>query len=772
MAEGDVGVSPQPGTYQTTFFHALDPDVELEPHVVMIDDPRWASCVEELASAKWICLDTEFYGPNGPWRRTEIDYWKSEIRLIQAGLPSGNVLVFNLGGILDDRIACRVRHADALKVLRKVVEDPIVPKCGMALLTEYLLLRIHLGWKMRCMRDVMLMSQVIWAGVGTKTARWTEMGLVHCALMKHDLKSICGRLNVPIDKTEQHSDWAGVLNNKQKNYAARDVIAPRLIWLALAAIAKRDGLMNSFQAECDAQPAFCECEYNGLPIDLKQAVADLKIWEGVRDAFLAPFKAIFPHCNPNAPAQVAEALTDALDTRFCEGCGYIYDPLAQKPVGTPLPKDFKCSCGGAYENMQRAKKLSFFELKQIRGKLQHQPSTSDEVLTQYNDVWYVNALLEGRSTNTCMNWLRAAIENAFDVGTGDRIRADFKQIAGGFQEHGKGDGAAGRGMGRSSASRPINTQNPSNLQPLHEKAGAVSVRRCIKPRAGRSFIVADLSQAHWRIAAQWSQDPVMLRDCNAGRDAHLAMTHRLMQLKVDRALTFEAAAEIADDKTHEMHKEFKARRQGCKSTNYAKLNLSGVETLKRQMATMAVPIIMEDDEVKELIDTWNDLYKVLYQAQKTHIKKVNSHRHFFKDIGIEGEYGECRTLTNRRLYLIKEWKPPRERDDGSISAGYWSVKATDAVSFVWMGTEADLIKRAMGWLVPIFDAHPEWDVLWSNMAHDELDLDCAKEYELEVATVVMEKMDEAMRWAGISSLPVNEKGATPKKMIKADWSAK
>ena len=138
------------GAYQVTMFAKLDPDVALEPHVVMLGDPRWDACLTELATAKWICLDTEFYSRDkGIWTRNEIDYWKAEIRLIQAGLPSGLVLVFNLGGILDDRVEHRIRHASALNVLRRVIEDPTVPKAGMALLTEYLLLRIHLGWKRR-----------------------------------------------------------------------------------------------------------------------------------------------------------------------------------------------------------------------------------------------------------------------------------------------------------------------------------------------------------------------------------------------------------------------------------------------------------------------------------------------------------------------------------------------------------------------------------------------------------------------------------------------
>lgn len=764
-----------PKPYQTTMFTQLDPDVELDPHVVMIGDFRWEECQHELATAPWICIDCEFYGPSGPWSRRDIDYWKSSIRLIQAGLPSGRVLVFDLGGLLDDRVSKRHQHDNALGVLQRVIENPNVPKAGMALLTEYLLFRVHLGWKMRCMRDMMLMSQVIWAGVASKPKRWTPNGIVMQPMLRHNMAAICDRLGIPIDKTEQTSDWAGHLANRQLNYAARDVIVPREAWVKLAAMAKRDGLMKTIQAECDAQPAFCECEYNGLPIDLDLARADLEQWERVRADFLKPFTELFPQVNPSAPAQVAVALSEALDTYAC-ACGYVYDPLEQKPKGQPLiaqPTEWRCACGAEREALVRTNTRSFLVEKEVRGKASMQPETSDNVLAPYEDVWYVNALLEGRSTAACMNWLKAAVENAFVApdGGGVRIRADFKQIAGGYSEHGSANGEAGAGMGRSSASRPINTQNPSNLQPAHERAGAPSVRRCIKPRLDRVFIVADLSQAHGRIACQWSKDPVMLEAFNKGEDFHLAMTHRLL-VKKGFAITLDEARDAARNKDNPLHREFKSRRQGCKSTNYAELNMSGVKTLQRQMATMPVPVHMTDEEVKDLIDTWVDLYQVLRRRQKEHIRRVNANTHSFCDIGVEGEYGESRAMTGRRLFIVKEWQPPRQWEDGTWSEGRWSAKGTEAVSSVWMMTEADIIKRAMGWLVPIFDAHPEWDVRWANMAHDELDFDCAKAHMLAVATVVMGKFHEAMKWAGIVDLPVDEPGASPEKLIKSDWSAK
>src|SRR5262249_48562800 len=160
------------------------------------------------------------------------------------------------------------------------------------------------GWKMRCTRDMMLMSQVIWAGVASKPARWTQEGLVMQPLLRHNMASICERLGIEVDKTEQRSDWAGHLANRQYNYPAPDVVVPRQAWGKRAAMAKRDGLMKTLQAECDAQPAFCECEYNGLPVDMEVARADLAKWESVRAEFLKPFTEVFPRVNASAPAQV------------------------------------------------------------------------------------------------------------------------------------------------------------------------------------------------------------------------------------------------------------------------------------------------------------------------------------------------------------------------------------------------------------------------------------------------------------------------------------
>lgn len=853
------------GAYQTTMFGALDPDEPLAPNVVTVGDPRWSGCLAELRrllkeenpGRKAIGIDTEFYGP---WKsRKEIDYWEARIRLVQVGLPSRRVMVFDLGGLLDDRDRCRENHDPALEVLRRVVEDPTIRKVGQTLLTEYLLFRIWFGWKMRCMRDVMLISQVVWAGVASKQFRWVGPGeghMVHQETLRHSLKAICDRLGIEVDKTEQVSDWAGRLTNRQLNYAARDVLHPLDAFRKLGAMAKDDGILNSVTAECEAQPAFCECEFNGQPVDEPLLRQDLATWDRVREETLAPFRKRFPSTNPGSPDQVSLALTDALDVRVCSSCGEVHDPVAvheaRRREGKP-DDAFACDwkecreCGSPPSQLAkqfREDRTFWAETKDARGRNRRSARTSDAALAAVQEIPYVRALLEWKSMTVQRNWLQAVLDNL----RGGRIRGDYQQIVGGA-DHRSGEDKNGRGMGRSSCGRPVNLQNPSNLQPSHEKAGCPSVRRAIKaPTPGsitslreaarrlrrspnpadresagrmedvaehltvclegrsRAFIVADLSQAHARIACQVSQDPVLLRDFRAGVDFHLAMAHRLVLQGMDKfreeartalaraeaalkkatpenlesarkadsqarkfaeALastpSFEDVVRLYKDDASPLKKLIKQLRKTAKPVNYGSLNLQGPATLKETGETSPEPVYFTLEEAAAMRDTWRALYAGLWRFQKAVIKKANSFRNVFPHIGVDGEYGEVRALTGRRLFLIKEWQPKHKA---------YSVKGTDCVSAVWMMTEADAIKRAMGWLIADFDAHPEWGAIFTNMAHDEINVECWAEYAEDVARQVQARFHQAMRWAGVTDIPVDEAGADYRKMIVESWASK
>jgi DNA polymerase I-like protein with 3'-5' exonuclease and polymerase domains len=86
-----------------------------------------------------------------------------------------------------------------------------------------------------------------------------------------------------------------------------------------------------------------------------------------------------------------------------------------------------------------------------------------------------------------------------------------------------------------------------------------------------------------------------------------------------------------------------------------------------------------------------------------------------------------------------------------------------------MGTEADIIKRAMGRILAEFDQHPEWGAHFANMCHDEVDIECLTAWEDQVAQCVQREFDEAMKWV-IKVIPVSD--GDWKSTIVGSWAAK
>jgi DNA polymerase I-like protein with 3'-5' exonuclease and polymerase domains/rubredoxin len=779
--------------------------------VVVAGDPRWRSCLEELDAARYVGLDTEFFGP---WSSAQdIDYWKAHVRLIQLGLPSGLVMVLDLGSASEDRDRRRVFFQEELARIKKVCEDRRVPKVGQSLITEYMVLRIHYGIKMRCTRDIQLMSQLAWAGVASKPSRTLEGGSqVRQEPLKHNMRAICQRLGIEVDKSEQDSDWSGLLNNHQLNYSARDVRHPIAVWRLLGSYLKDGGVLKSMMAECDAQPGFGECEYNGLPVDEPRHRMVLSSWDRVRWEVVRPFQERFPGVSPSEPISVGEALQEALDDRRCGRCGYTVDPtrvagrLKEEGVqdGTPIkdyPSWWTCpGCFGTRDGFIRMHKREYVSAGSNKhGKAYKKSKTNADVLAEVAHVRYVQALIQWKSMTTCMDWLKGVLAKV----RGGRIRGDYNQIAGGVDT--AGEDKAGRGMGRSSCGKP-NLQNPAaQASARGEKLGAPPIRDGVRPHdldlprrlrdlaadatldrrdrarlleeadaveqglAGqeRSFFVADLSQAHARIAAQASRDPVMMRDFNAGADFHIAMARELavqqdLRDEDGSVLSLARAQLIYGDKKHPIWKPLKKLRNTAKPVNYGSINLQGPETLKNTAETSAEPVYFTIEEATQARDTWRNLYSGLYRFQRQKIKDANRRRLGFEHIGVSGEYGEVRALTGRRLFLAKEW----DKYDR------FGVKGTDCVSAIWMQTEADIVKHAMGVTLHLFDRHPEWEAKLCNMAHDEIDGECLKRYERQVARSVKLVMRLAMRWGGVVDLPVEEAGAHWTGLLKEGWAAK
>ena len=158
----------------------------------------------------------------------------------------------------------------------------------------------HLDIKLRNTRDTMLMSQVVWAGVGT---RGKAPGI------SHSLKALSERVGFSdVDKTEQKSDWGSILNTRQLNYAAQDTLLLLDVYTRLNKLVYDNVLTTSCLAECLALPVFIEFAVWGFPIDIDKVESSL-LEEYPKLAMLREsVSSRFPDININSPDQLKKGI--------------------------------------------------------------------------------------------------------------------------------------------------------------------------------------------------------------------------------------------------------------------------------------------------------------------------------------------------------------------------------------------------------------------------------------------------------------------------------
>ena len=708
---------------QTTMFSALDEYEALDPVIVLWGDDRWADCMQELRTARWHSYDIEGYdGAPQPPRGTRVVVHEDGTaerkksggggrerinihtfipRLLQVALPSGRVMIADLGGIRDDREARHAQHAEFLRELAAALYDPERLTIGHHLKFDLAVSLMRYGWRCRGARCTMLMSQLLYAGLRG---------------VRHNLGAVCGRLGIPVKKEQQRSDWTGPLSNAQLNYAGRDPLVTARAAIALGGHLREAGMRKSAEAEMLALPAFVEAEYRGMPVDEKTLRELLALWRGIRALVVQPFLQRYPGCVPSRNKDVALRLS-----------------------ADPAHEGYKFYTSGTTST----------------GKTTIQETVGEEVLVQFDtpDRPWIGALMEWRSTGKQVEYLEQFEEKMRD----GRIRTEFSQIAGG--EDRSGSDKEGRGMGRSGSSN-VNLQNSPKLQPAHKKLGGKEVRSVCAPAPGRALLVADLSQAHARIATEASQDPTLLQIYRNGEDTHCHTASALAQLK-GLPWTWQDVNKLRKQKTEEGTLAASLR-DVSKPTFYGSLNLQGPTTLQRTALTSPEPVPMTMEQATEAIQAWRTKYAGLYNYQRATVRAAAQ-----RDIVFGGlHYAEQRTLTNRRLYVLKDpdyysqAAPTLCAQCGQVH-GKLAPKPTDCVSFVWMGTEADAIKRAMGLIHLSFLAHPEWEAFIVNFVHDEIDVECADAHRYIVAAEVQRIIWECMRWAGVVSIPVDDPDAAP-----------
>lgn len=642
----------------------LAEDSELDQRVILWGDLRVAEFLRKWQESEMFGLDLETYGLG---ERDALDPFKGKIRLIQIGLEE-EALVVDVGGF-------DTQGGDLIEffsVLKTTLENPRILKIGVNLKFDQVFLLKHLGYKVRGVRDLELMSRVLWAGVGGKSRKF-----------RHSLKAIAERLGLTVDKTEQAEEWGFELTNSKLNYAANDVLLMIPMYNKLMALLKDNDLERNALIECEASPAFAMMEFYGVPVDESKLNEILQEYEDAANVALKPFTQVFPNINPRSPKQVLAAI--------------------QSKLGLNIT------------------------------------SSADSELQQLKLEWS-DSLLLYRSLKTQVDYL-TNIKSRIEKG---HVRTKFMQI-----------GPAGHGR---STSKEPNLQNPSNPTATWKKMGLRSVREIFVAPPGYRFIVADLSQAHARIATEVSQDRTLLSVYQSGADMHLFTAVQLAVLQdLGPDWTLENLSKWKKDKDHPNHQKVVELRQLAKPAFYGGLNGQGPRTLQQTIHTdKNNPVNISLQDAKNAIEAFRSAYEGLVAFQKKVNRIANSTTTVFDD----RPYGEVRGLSGRRLYLPKE----RYGEQDEVS-----VKFTDCVAFVWMSTEADIMKIVLSQTLKVIDFF-KLDAYICNFPHDEINLIVKEDQAEMLAEKVSTIMDRAMRMF-IKTIPVSD-NKDFREMICQSWSEK
>ncbi len=727
--------------YQPTLLDFLQEDTQtLDERIVLVNDSRWKDCLALFKSTNKFAFDLETYGAEA---YHPLFFAKNKIRLIQIGLPNGLCMIADLGNWMqikeENYLSWLNRvYGDFLLVLKERLANPEVIVLGVNLKFDFTTIRQHFGFIGTQARDLMIVSQVLFAGVAVEKAKAGENRAERCK-MSHGLKGLADRLGFEVDKSEQSSNWGWNLSNSQLNYAGTDVLILFPMFDKLRPMIQQAGLQYTAFVECNAVSVFSEMEFMGAPVDLEMAKSMLLDYERVRDEWIAEFNKYFPDVLWSSNKQILEAFQESL-----EGFNDLFEA-------------------------------------------DEKPSVKAEVLNKIKHP-AADALSQARVLNTACNNIKGYINNSF----AGNIRGFFRQIAPGGS--GRSTCSAKMTVNRKKYLLGAQLQNPPNA--LKRYKGILRpVRDIIRAPEGFSFGVFDGAQMHMRIAAELSQDPMLLRIFRDDFDGHSVLAAKLAEqsgkkwtaefisgvlYKGPRNAEWKRHATRAYSNRENKYKDLdqddwikaiagdcKDFRNKAKTVLYSILNGSTAGRITQSMVSDGLKWFTYENG-KALVAHFNKIYPKLVKYIRDRHREANSidvnfsGYHTFDGKEISGSWGRVTTMTGRHIYFKKY--PSRFKKDQT------EVSYTDATAANWLLPEADMIKH---WAVEVFlefQKHPEWEAYICNLVHDEINVVFKSEYGEEIAVMIRRKMEEVFgRW--LRSIPPMEE-ADPKGFICQSWSEK
>jgi DNA polymerase I-like protein with 3'-5' exonuclease and polymerase domains len=719
---------------QLTWRDILEVDVPLEDNIIVENKAapeEWDKYLDLFESSTIFGLDLETHGEE---EYSALYFRFGLIRLISVSIKvevrekefKYYALIYDLGGNLDDIEKKREEFLSSrfYRLLKIKCEDINVPVVGQNLKFDGGFLLYHFDIQLLNCRDLMLCSQVLWAGIeviSTKEKTISGSSRVKArsdrCLLGHSLKAITERVNIlfsttfTVDKTEQKEDWGWRISNSKYNYSGKDSVLPLQLYPYIQDLVVRDNLYYSVMAECLALSAFIQMEVYGFPID-----------NNLLETNIALCKTKFEQYN--------KIITDSFP-----GINWGQVELLRQAFNTKWPE---LSLG----------------------------SMNDEALksVQYPEA---EALLRMRTLNVLINYMEG-INNTSWKNKNENfysVRTIYNQIS--ASGSGRSSCTGTLSFKNSKGSRKkvdIGTQlqNPAKTPSWFKDEGLPAFRTFFAAPDNYFLGIIDLSASHYRICTELSQDPVLLDIYLNDKDAHLIMAHTIIKLN---------GSSVSFDEFQRLYKEEKdtqvdSYRKWGKIANYSGLNQAGAYKLQQTFKGWGVDITL--DQAKLIKKAYKETYKRLDQFIQNYIKESNSYNIQFPFYNLygqptEGVYGKCKTFTNRTVHLKKQEKIS---DWGTK----FEIPYTESISLIWLCGEADILKFAQGRILIEFYKNPHWKARFCSNCHDELNWIGLRKYSYEINSCVMRILHQELGY-WIKSIPVDV-DFDPNHLTFTNWNEK
>ncbi|EDP74169.1 DNA polymerase I (PolI) [Hydrogenivirga sp. 128-5-R1-1] len=291
-------------------------------------------------------------------------------------------------------------------------------------------------------------------------------------------------------------------------------------------------------------------------------------------------------------------------------------------------------------------------------------SSQDKALKKYEHLKEVRQLMEIRTTKKLLDKLKELNEHTRnDPSDSDtvRIHSQFRQI--------------GAPTGRMSSSKP----NLQNIPP--------ELRVLFRPSKGYSMIVADYSQIELRIAAEYTNDEVMINAFKEGKDLH-RFTASLITGKSYEEIT-------------------KEERQLAKAINFGLIyGISPRSLMEYARNNYGVDISLK--EAQDFHDKFFQHYRGFKKWHEETKEKLNKHRQI-----------TVQSLLGRRMKVSR---------------------FTDAVNYPIQASGSDMLKMAVNFFGIL---KKDLNAYIVNLVHDEIIVEAKEDITVQAKNILEESMKKA-----------------------------